>query len=212
MMTNAELLALLHERFGIGNNNLPINNANVTDMDIVIQMEDKDDEEDSVNNDDDSDYMGEENEEENHNEHEESDGIIDAKPQGKPMPRMDHDDILIEVMDVVPSNDNVSLHIPPTTNKVRADNTTANADSAFSVDHCDDVIMDVNADAPSNVHVSDASTDPGFACNAAFIGKLLQEDKVKEMHQLCLSCTVGLKKLSGTCCRLETISPCEFLN
>jgi len=43
MMTkNSELLALLHEWFGIGNNDCPVNNDEVIAVGIVIQMEEKD--------------------------------------------------------------------------------------------------------------------------------------------------------------------------
>jgi len=121
-------------------------------------MEDKDNEEDNVKDDDDSDYIDDKMEKR----------IIMMKKvmvslcqlPVKPAPVMDHDDILMEVMDVVSSDDNVSLHTQPPTKEVRANDVNANADSVFTVDHFNDGTTAVNFDAASNVNDSaNASTN-----------------------------------------------------
>jgi len=94
MMTNSELLALLHKRFGIGSNNWPVNNDKVIAFCTVIQTDnDNAEEEDSGNNEDDSDCIDHKTKEQTHNskEHElmenvESDGITETKPPGKSLP------------------------------------------------------------------------------------------------------------------------------
>jgi len=115
---------------------------------------------------------------------------------------------LIEVMDVVVGNNNVSLHTQPSTEEqVRGDDCHADVDSVSSIENTDDVDVHANADVDdSNLIVS----TNGITCNVASVAKLSKGGKVKEKQQLCLSCSVGLKKSSGTCHKLETISPCEF--
>jgi len=98
----------------------------------------------------------------------------------------DVDDILIEVMDVVAGNDNVSLHTQASTMQVRADDCYTDVDSTSSVDHSDDGITNVDVDANVDVYASNmnistnVSTDADIACNVASIAKLSQGGKVKE--------------------------------
>jgi len=80
-------------------------------------MDGKDDENEHVNDGNDSCFMDDENSKEEEGDNEECDGIIDARPPGQPVQIMDHDDILIEVMNIAPSKGTVSsmLNLLPRT-------------------------------------------------------------------------------------------------
>jgi len=191
MMTNLELLASLHKRFGIGSNKSSVDNDKAIAFGFVIQADNNTAKEDnSGNNEDDSDYIDDDKEEKTH-EH----------IAGKSKSVMDEDDddaSSLEVMDVmdviVGCDDNVSLHTQPSQEQVSIENT----DDDIDVDNVDDSKQTV--------------TREGITCNVASVSKILEGGKVKEKQQLCLSCSVGLKKSSGTRRKLEMISPREFPN
>jgi len=119
MMTNSELLASLHKRFGIGSNKSSVNNDEAIAFGTVIQGDNNTaKEEDS---DDDSDYI------DNHKEEKTHEHIA-----GKSKSVMDEDDddaSSLEVMDVIVGwNDNVSLQTQPSKEEVRCDDCHADVD------------------------------------------------------------------------------------
>jgi len=78
-----------------------------------------------------------------------------------------------------------------------------------SIENTDGIDVDANTDVDDSNPI--VSTN-GITCNVASVAKLSEGGKAKEKQQLHLSCSVGLKKSSGTCQKHETISPHEFPN
>jgi len=174
-MTNLELLASLHKRFGIGSSKSSVHNDEAIAFGTVIQADnDSSEEEDIGNNEDDSDYIDDNKEEKTH-EH----------IAGKSKSVMDEDDddaSLIEVMDVIVGcDDNVSLHTQPSEEQVRCDDCHADVDSVSSIDNTDDIDIDANADVDDSKPIV---THNGITCNVASIAKLLEGGKVKDKQQL----------------------------
>jgi len=104
----------------------------------------------------------------------------------------DDDASLIEVMDVVVGGNAIfSLHTQPSTKEqVRSDDCHAEVDSVSSIDNTDDVDVDVDVDANADVDVSKLIV----SSNGITSTKVSKGSKVKEKQQLCLYCSVGLKK------------------
>ena len=186
MMTNSELLASLHKRFGIGSNKSSVDNDEAIAFGTVIQGDNNTAEEED--SDDDSDYIDNHKEEKTH-EH------IAGKSKSVMDDDDDDDSSSLEVTDVVVGcDDNVSLHTQPSQEQVSIENT-------------DDIdVDDVDVD-DSNQTVTHSKCLEGGK-----VKENLEWGRVKEKQQLRLSCSVGLKKSSGTRRKLETISPREFSN